>query len=298
MLCPICKKEINNQSIYCEKCGEKIPRCPKCGKVIYKKALFCVYDGTAIPQEMVALLPNDQNGAGAAKQATVHTVEKNIPQSEENRKKKKSPVVPIIIGVLLALIIVLAGVFGYMAYSGNLSFITDRFTESSRAEDDEDEDDRDDEDADDVVDRSAVDDDEEDADDESALEEEDFEFREHKEDPYAPGDEEEAAEENNETFMEEEEDPLTYFIMNCDREYFSESDLETFDAEMCRIARNGIYARMGRKFEDEGLREYFEQFEWYNPVIEAEDFSESLLNDYQIANRDLIVAYEEEQGYR
>lgn len=32
--------------------------------------------------------------------------------------------------------------------------------------------------------------------------------------------------------------------------------------------------------------------------IEPSDFNDSVLNDYEIANRDLIVQYEEEMGYR
>lgn len=92
-------------------------------------------------------------------------------------------------------------------------------------------------------------------------------------------------------------DPVEYFILNCDKMYFTREDLLTFDAGMCRLARNGIYARLGREFKDEALNSYFTQFDWYSPVLSAEEFSETLLNQYQIANRDLIVAYEREMGY-
>lgn len=95
-----------------------------------------------------------------------------------------------------------------------------------------------------------------------------------------------------------EADPLTEFIMNCDSRYFTMEELEGLDADMCRIARNGIYARMGRKFNDEALQSYFSQFDWYVPSIEAGDFQESMLNEYQIFNRDLIVEYEKAKGYR
>ena len=67
-----------------------------------------------------------------------------------------------------------------------------------------------------------------------------------------------------------------------------------FDKEMCRLARNGIYARCGRKFNDITLQKYFEQYDWYEPEIEPDEFTESLLNEYQIANRDLIIEYEKE----
>lgn len=93
-------------------------------------------------------------------------------------------------------------------------------------------------------------------------------------------------------------DALQYFIAHCDTEYFTEADIQTFDADMCRIARNSIYARLGRKFDSQDLTLYFEQYDWYIPVIDPEDFSEEMLNQYQIANRDLIVTFETKKGYR
>lgn len=86
-----------------------------------------------------------------------------------------------------------------------------------------------------------------------------------------------------------------YILEGSDTRYISVSDLETLTKEELKIARNEIYARHGRKFEDETLRTYFSQFDWYNPVIEPNDFEESMLNDYEIANRDLIVQYEKQQ---
>ena len=35
-----------------------------------------------------------------------------------------------------------------------------------------------------------------------------------------------------------------------------------------------------------------------HPSIAPEDFKESMLNEVEIANRDLIVSYEKEMGYR
>jgi N-acetylmuramoyl-L-alanine amidase len=95
----------------------------------------------------------------------------------------------------------------------------------------------------------------------------------------------------------DEDDAVLYFILYSDSQYFTEDDLKNFDADMCRYARNGIYARLGRKFADDSLTEYFSAFDWYHPTIEPEDFSESLLNKYQQANRDLIVNYEKEHGF-
>lgn len=89
-----------------------------------------------------------------------------------------------------------------------------------------------------------------------------------------------------------------YILPGSDSRYISESELWNLNQETCRIARNEIYARHGRKFKDEGLKNYFNQFEWYSPTIEPDDFSESLLNEYEIENRDLIVKYEKEHGWQ
>ena len=46
------------------------------------------------------------------------------------------------------------------------------------------------------------------------------------------------------------------------------------------------------------MQAYFDACDWYQGTIEPEDFDESVLNDYEKANRDLIVQYEKDQGMR
>lgn len=92
---------------------------------------------------------------------------------------------------------------------------------------------------------------------------------------------------------------LKTFINNCDRRTFSKSQLSGFDKDMCMLARNAIYAKSGRKFNSEYLAAYFNEcVSWYNPRINPDDFSDNLLNAYQTANRDVIVEYETENGFR
>lgn len=89
-----------------------------------------------------------------------------------------------------------------------------------------------------------------------------------------------------------------YILPDSNSRYLTKEDIRGLSAEQCRLARNEIYARYGRTFNDEELQTYFDACEWYIPSLTPEEFSESMLNDYEIANRDLIVEYEEEQGYR
>ena len=81
-------------------------------------------------------------------------------------------------------------------------------------------------------------------------------------------------------------------IPDSDSRYLTEDDLKGFTAEELRIARNEIYARYGRKFNDSKLQEHFNSMDWYFPTTEPGDFDESILNDYEIKNLDLIAKYE------
>lgn len=110
-------------------------------------------------------------------------------------------------------------------------------------------------------------------------------------------DEEETEEDELEDEFESQE-TQEYILPDSSSSYLTKSDLMGLSAEECRLARNEIYARHGRMFEDESLQKYFENFDWYYPTIQPDDFDESMLNDYEIFNRDLIVEYETEQGYR
>lgn len=97
---------------------------------------------------------------------------------------------------------------------------------------------------------------------------------------------------------EENDEESEYFIPESDSRYLTMDELEGYTEDDCRIARNELYARHGRKFADEFLITYFESKSWYEGTIEPEDFDESVFNEYELANRDLIVEYEKKMGYR
>lgn len=81
-------------------------------------------------------------------------------------------------------------------------------------------------------------------------------------------------------------------IPDSDSRKLCEDDLKGLDKKELRIARNEIYARHGRKFSDKELQEHFNKMEWYFPSVEAKDFDESKLNDYELYNLDLIGKFE------
>jgi uncharacterized membrane protein len=88
-----------------------------------------------------------------------------------------------------------------------------------------------------------------------------------------------------------------YVLPESEYSYISESDLYGFTEEECRIARNEIYARHGRMFKDAELQAYFNEKSWYTPTIPADAFQESMLNEYEKANKDVILEYERARGW-
>lgn len=89
-----------------------------------------------------------------------------------------------------------------------------------------------------------------------------------------------------------------YVLKDSSSRYLTKDDLRGLSADECRLARNEIYARHGRKFDDEGLQSHFNSCSWYQGTIEPGDFQETMLSDIEVANKNLIVEYEKEMGYR
>ena len=88
-----------------------------------------------------------------------------------------------------------------------------------------------------------------------------------------------------------------YILPQSDSRYLTESDLNGLTEAECRIARNEIYARHGRMFNDEELQAYFNSKSWYTPSIPANAFQEHMLNDYEKENKDVILEYERARGW-
>lgn len=96
---------------------------------------------------------------------------------------------------------------------------------------------------------------------------------------------------------EEELSDADYILPYSDSKYYKKKDLKKLTRQEVKLARNEIYARHGRRFTiDESVREYFEGKDWYQPTVD--EVSDSEFNKYEIANRDLIIAYEKEKKWR
>ena len=69
--------------------------------------------------------------------------------------------------------------------------------------------------------------------------------------------------------------------------------LENLSNNELWIARNEIYARHGKVFQNEYLNSYFQSCSWYEAKADKTEITERELNEVEIANLKLIVAAEE-----
>lgn len=89
-----------------------------------------------------------------------------------------------------------------------------------------------------------------------------------------------------------------YILPDSGSRYLDKSEIQHLSKEELRLARNEVYARHGRRFDDVSLQEYFNSKAWYSGTIAPSDFTESMLNEYEIQNTRMISDYEKEMGYR
>ena len=91
-----------------------------------------------------------------------------------------------------------------------------------------------------------------------------------------------------------QESEKDYIIPDSSTRYLSVDDLAGLSKEELKLARNEIFARHGRIFNDPDLQSYFEAQPWYTGTISADDFSDDMLSDIERDNIALIRSYEEQ----
>lgn len=101
---------------------------------------------------------------------------------------------------------------------------------------------------------------------------------------------------------EEESVPNGYIFYDSNNRYLSESELYGLTEEELTYALNEIYARRGRGFKTDWIREYFESTDWYQKEYDPDYFdkeiADTVFNDYEKENINLIAEYQKKKGYR
>lgn len=300
MRCPYCSKELSDNAKFCSKCGKSIPRCPTCNEVLLVYSKFCKNDGTELPEELIAALPKkNSRDVGNTNQhkkitPTITTNQRFCKScgkpcsegktlcSECEKKGAKSNIPLIIIAVLLALILIVGGILvAIKVFNWNplgtpddtSSFIQDS-SEGATSQTTENVEDN--------------------TDSDSIIEPIPTPVQPSNTTPVEVAPIEEVEPEQNNKSDE-------YILADSSTRFVDKSELYGLTADKCKIARNEIYARHGRRFKDPDLQKYFDDQKWYNGTIDPDTFDalgDSVFNQFEIANRQLIIDYEKEQGFR
>lgn len=83
-----------------------------------------------------------------------------------------------------------------------------------------------------------------------------------------------------------------YVLPDSANRKLKKSDLKGLSKEELRVARNEIYARHGRKFDDKKLQKYFDSQSWYEGTVPASEFSEDVLSSVEKKNVAFIRQFE------
>ncbi|MCI6655069.1 MAG: YARHG domain-containing protein [Clostridium sp.] len=87
-----------------------------------------------------------------------------------------------------------------------------------------------------------------------------------------------------------------YVLPDSAKRKLKKSDLKGLSKEELRIARNEIYARHGRMFDDKKLQKYFDSQSWYEGTVPASEFSEDVLSSVEKKNVAFIRQFEWRRG--
>ena len=110
----------------------------------------------------------------------------------------------------------------------------------------------------------------------------------------------------NETFLGDDDEDVSYseteetvaesdyIFPDSDSRYLEETDLEGMSAQKLCYAKNEIYARLGRDFTSQELKDYFGSKSWYQVQYSSEDFPYDIVNQYAKYNAKFLKEKEEE----
>src|SRR5579864_3399054 len=79
-----------------------------------------------------------------------------------------------------------------------------------------------------------------------------------------------------------------FTLADSSRQYLTREELQGLSPDQLVIARNEIFARKGRYFKEEALRDYFSQFPWYQPHT-----WDVTLSPIELVNVELIQSVEQ-----
>ena len=101
-------------------------------------------------------------------------------------------------------------------------------------------------------------------------------------------------ESETETESEIEADTRSEYIFpDMDTRYLTQDEVSKLSLQAVCYAKNELYARHGRKFLSEELKDYFNDKTWYEGTVDPDSFSPGVFNTYENDNLLLLVSAEE-----
>ena len=235
-------------------------RCPYCNHITDDDSMFCASCGRKIE-------PRGNTYQHTTEMPKMSLYEDDFDMEEERKGKSSSSSVPVIIAIIIAVcLLITAGVAAWFL----LNHRTDTSSDNSVSNELKTE-----------LNEST-----------NKKIKEEKESKKKKEDADKAKKEDSEKEEETKEEAEAEEKTDNYILPDSSKRILADSEVSGLTKSELRLARNEIFARHGRMFDDQELQDYFNSKSWYRGTIRPEDFSESMLSETEKANIETIKKYE------
>ena len=268
--------------------------CSNCGRELPEGTKFCPECGT----------PSGDGTTGAVSMGNARDIQHG-PAAAAGRRRPAG--LAVVAGVMALLAVVCVGVFVVGANPFGQPAPEEPVAQEEPAEQEQP---SEQEPADSELEFTAQDDDRSKTDDEDAAEkderpadssdeQDDAPAAEKDERPADSADEQDDAEEPDDSDVDTTPTSGDYLLPDSDSHVYTAQELSGMSDWELYIARNEIYARHGRCFNNDDLQSYFDGKSWYSKQISPEAFDQragQLLNATELKNAETILSVEQARG--
>lgn len=92
---------------------------------------------------------------------------------------------------------------------------------------------------------------------------------------------------------EQDGEENTFIFSDSNSRKLTKEEVLRLSAWDTKLAKNEIYARHNRKFDNQKIQAYFDSQQWYHGTVAPSDFDEDVFNEYEKANVELLKKAED-----
>lgn len=326
MFCTNCGAQLPDDSQFCTECGQPLTPAstpqpdpsvadatrvmPSTAPVSSQEKHFCTNCGAEIPEGCAFCISCGAPADGSMSQPGLDSTAQNYAIPSEaldnnyqapQKSSSKGPVIAAVI--VLVIVLGLGSVVGlnYFGVLGDQPFL--RFLPKQEQAKEDSSDEEEEEKAEEESSKDKKDDDEDsDSERKSSEDEDDDEDRKSNEDKDDESDDKSSSNSNSSSNNSGNASSGTnessdFILPDSSTRTYSTSELSDLTDWELYIARNEIYARHGRGFSNQDLRDYFSQQSWYTELYTPEYFDSNIsLNSVEQQNVETILALEQSRG--